>query len=86
MVPGDLKPAALSQLRAGYPAHCACPRCRYRFVAIDRYASDAPPGPRGSHPERWIEFYRDEIFDPDDRLHECPGCGEELSMERSHLD
>lgn len=53
-------------------------RCAYGAalgVAVDRYASDHPPIPyRGPI----VEVYTGPGGDPDDRLAECPACGEPL--------
>lgn len=60
----------------------ACPHCGWdndgALTLVDRYATDFPPGPRGSNPRSWYELYRDEWMDPDDRVSECDQCGAEL--------
>ncbi len=68
----------LADLQDGYTHDVECATCQQPMVAVDRYASDAPPGPRGRVPEAWVEFYRDSGCDPDDRLMECPCCDAEL--------
>lgn len=53
--------------------------CGEPVVVVDRYITDYPPIPR-RWPEMFIEFYRDRYCDPDDRLSECPRCGEWLDL------
>lgn len=59
----------------------ACPKCGWnndrRLVMVDRYLTDAPPGPRGDGVE-FLEIYLDDGFDPDDRVSTCGGCDEDL--------
>lgn len=52
-----------------------------KLIIVDRYATDAPPGPRGSNPASWHEVYLDWGGDPDDRVDECPNCGESLDVD-----
>ncbi len=48
-----------------------------RLIIVDRYATDFPPIPRGNG-LGFLEIYRDDGMDPDDRVSECPCCGEFL--------
>jgi hypothetical protein len=67
----------IAEIPASGKAKVACIVCGEQVVVVDRYKTDYPPIP-------WtelIEFYRDEAGDPDDRLLECPGCGEGLYLD-----
>ncbi len=64
-----------------YAAGSLAVRCRCGFdnrgtlTMVDRYSTDFPPVPRGDG-QSFIEVYRDGAGDPDDRLSECPKCGD----------
>lgn len=47
------------------------------LVLVDRYLTDYPPIPRHK-PEAFLEVYRDDGGDPDDRNPTCDGCGLDL--------
>lgn len=59
-------------------AEVACAGCGERYMLVDRWLQDYPPGPRG-HPDSWLEVYQLPFCgDPDDRVMECRACGEWL--------
>lgn len=58
----------------------ACGACGRRVIVVDRYVTDWPPIPR-FNPEAFVEFYSDWGGDPDDRVSECPGCGDCLDLD-----
>lgn len=58
-------------------AYAACV-CGATYFVVDRWLYDCPPGPRGAHPDSWIEVYRDAAMDPDDRVRECLACGRDI--------
>ena len=71
----------LADLASGGTLPVVCLTCGRAMEAVDRYASDYPPGPRGAVPEAWVEFYRrGSGGDPDDLLMECEGCGADLQL------
>ena len=59
----------------------ACGYCNWdnggRLILVDRYATDFPPIPHFSV-DAFVEFYLDRGGDPDDRVVDCPDCGDEL--------
>jgi hypothetical protein len=57
-----------------HPVLCVCGAGDALF-AVDRYASDHPPIP---YTGPIVEVYSSDAGDPDDRVTECPNCGEPL--------
>lgn len=72
----------LAELEPTGSAAVVCVDCGYGpFFVVDRYLTDWPPIPRGRHPESFVEFYIDDVGDPDDRFSECPQCDRLLELD-----
>jgi hypothetical protein len=69
----------ISDIPATGETWAAC-TCGQPIFVVDRYITDYPPIPR-FNPLAFIEFYRCEGGDPDDRVSECPRCGVDLDLE-----